>query len=72
MPLGGKTGENLGAQIDIINTLTMSMVKIFSQLLLYLLWMIDTFDFQLYMLCSMAAIDRYLYFSPVIPFMAFL
>ena len=35
MPLGGKTGKKLGVQIDIINTLSMSMVKIFSQLLLY-------------------------------------
>ena len=35
MPLGGKTGKKLGGQIDIINTLSMSMVKIFSQLLLY-------------------------------------
>ena len=69
MPLGGKTGKKLGA---IINNLSRSMVKIFSQLLLYLLWMIDTFHFQLYMLCSMAEIDRYLYFSPVIHFMAFL
>ena len=34
VPLGGKTGKKLGAQIDIINTLSMSMVKIFSQLLL--------------------------------------
>ena len=34
VPLGDKTGKNLGAQIDIINALSMSMVKIFSQLLL--------------------------------------
>ena len=32
--------KKLGAKIDIINTLSMSMVKIFSQLLLYLVWMI--------------------------------
>ena len=32
--LGGKTGKKLGAQIDIINALSMSMVKVFSQLLL--------------------------------------
>ena len=30
--LRGKTGKNLGAKIDIINTLSMSMVKISSQL----------------------------------------
>ena len=41
MPLGNlchleaKQGKNSGTQIDIINTLSMSMVKIFSQLLLY-------------------------------------
>ena len=36
--LGAKTGKKnkLGAQIDIINTLSMAMVKIFSQLLLYI------------------------------------
>ena len=42
----------------------LSMVKIFCQLYIfigiYLLWMINTFHFQLYMLCSMAEIDRYL------------
>ena len=37
----------LGAQIDITNTLSMSMVKIFSQLLLYHIMDIDTFHFQL-------------------------
>ena len=63
VPLGGKTGKKFGAQIDINNTLSMSsLVNIFSQLLLYLLWMIDTFHLQLYMLCSMAEVDRYLYF----------
>ena len=30
-----QTGKKLGAQIDITNTLSMPMVKIFSQLLLY-------------------------------------
>ena len=35
VPLGGKTGKKLGAQINIINTLSMSTVNIFSQLLLY-------------------------------------
>ena len=42
----------------------LSMVKIFCQLYIiigiYLLWMINTFHFQLYMLYSMAEIDRYL------------
>ena len=61
-PLGGKTRKNVGTQIDIINTLIISMVKVFSLLLLPLLWMIDIFHFQLYVLCSMAEIDRYLYF----------
>ena len=32
MPFGGKSGRILGAQIDLINTLSMSMVKIFSHL----------------------------------------
>ena len=57
VPLGGKTGKNLGAQIDIINTLSTSMAKIFSQLLSYLLWMMSTFHFQVYMPRSMAEID---------------
>ena len=34
MPLGGKTGKKLGTKIGIINTLSMLMVKILSQLLL--------------------------------------
>ena len=32
---GGKTGKTLGPQIDITNTLSVSMFKIFSQLILY-------------------------------------
>ena len=61
MPLGGKTGEKLEAQTDIINTLGMPIVKIFSQLLLYLLWMTDPFHFQLYiMLCISVEIDSYI------------
>ena len=53
MPLGGKTGKKLGVQIDIINTLSMSMVKIFSQLLLYRVMddrYLSQVHFQLYML----------------------
>ena len=67
MPLGGKTGKKLGAQIDIINTLSMSMVKIFSQLLLYHIMddrylSLSASYLAIYAICSMAEIDRCLYF----------
>ena len=63
MPLGGKTGKKLEAKINIINTLSMSLVKNFSQLILYRI-MDDRYLSlsAIYAICSMAEIDGYLYF----------
>ena len=62
VPLGGKTGKRLGTQIDIINTLSMSMAKIFSQLLLYHMddryLSLSASELAIYAVWSMAEIDR--------------
>ena len=58
MPLEAKQRKSWGAKIDIINTLSMAMVKIFSQLYIIPI-MADRYVSLSAMLCSMAEIDKY-------------